>query len=89
MPSESNGFSTPVPCRQKSIKSAVDSPTATERVMSWAEWKAAALNQLFMELGQTGQPGRITADTIRHGERAWMMSWKNRDAESQKSLRPD
>jgi len=68
---------------------AVDSPTATELVMSWAEWKAAALNQLFLELGRTGQPGRITADTIRHGEKAWMTSWKNRDAESQKSLRPD
>ena len=88
-PSEPNRFSTPGPCRQKSITVAVDSPTATERGMSWAEWKAAALNQLFLELGRTGQPGRITADTIRHGEQAWMTSWKNRDAESQKSLRPD
>ncbi len=57
--------------------------------MSWAEWKAAALNELFLELGGAGQPGRITADTIRHGEQAWMTSWKNRDAESQKSLRPE
>ena len=35
----------------------------------WAEWKAAALNRLFQEQGVTGKPGRITAATIRHGER--------------------
>jgi len=33
------------------------------------EWKAAALNRLFLEQGVTGQPGRITAETVRHGER--------------------
>jgi hypothetical protein len=32
------------------------------------EWKAAALNRLFLEQGVTGQPGRITAETIRHGQ---------------------
>jgi len=53
--------------------------------MSWAEWKAGALNQLFLDLGSTGQPGRITADTIRHGEQAWMT--KNRFA--QKSPRSE
>ena len=35
----------------------------------WAEWKAAALNRLFQAHGATGQPGRITAATVRHGER--------------------
>lgn len=39
-----------------------------EAGVMWAEWKAAALNQLFREQGVTGQPGRITAATIRHGE---------------------
>lgn len=39
------------------------------RGISWAEWKAAALNRLFEEPGATGQPGRITAETVRHGER--------------------
>jgi hypothetical protein len=34
--------------------------------ISWAEAKAAALNQLFKE--QCGKPGRITAATVRHGE---------------------
>jgi hypothetical protein len=34
--------------------------------ISWAEWKAATLNQLFKEQGVTGQPGRITAATIQH-----------------------
>jgi len=35
---------------------------------SWAEWKAEALNRLFQEQGRTGQRGRITAATVRHGE---------------------
>lgn len=39
------------------------------KVMDWAEWKAAALNRLFQEQGATGKPGRITAATVRHGER--------------------
>ncbi len=38
--------------------------------MSWAEWKAAALNRLFQEQGTSGQPGRITAEAVRHGERS-------------------
>jgi len=37
--------------------------------MDWCEWKAAALNRLFQEQGVTGQLGRITAATVRHGER--------------------
>jgi hypothetical protein len=37
--------------------------------MSWYEWKARMLNRLFLEQGVTGQPGRITAETVRHGER--------------------
>jgi hypothetical protein len=36
---------------------------------TWAEWKAAMLNRLFQEQGVTGQPGRITAATVRDGER--------------------
>lgn len=39
-----------------------------DRGTPWAEWRAAALNQLFKEQGVTGQPGRITAATIRHSE---------------------
>jgi hypothetical protein len=38
--------------------------------MDWAEWKAAALNRIFQEQGVTGQPGGITAATVRHGERS-------------------
>jgi hypothetical protein len=38
---------------------------------SWAEWKAHMLNQLFKEQGLTGQEGRITAATVRHGEKTW------------------
>ena len=37
--------------------------------MSWDEWKAGTINQLFLEQGRTGQPARITADTVRHGQR--------------------
>lgn len=36
---------------------------------SWADWKAAALNQLILEQGVTGRSGRITAATVLHGER--------------------
>jgi hypothetical protein len=35
----------------------------------WAEWKAPAVNLLFQEKGASGKPGRITAATVRHGER--------------------
>lgn len=37
--------------------------------LGWCEWKAAALNRVFKEQGVTGQPGQITAATVRHGER--------------------
>jgi hypothetical protein len=39
-----------------------------ESGIDWAEWKAAALNHLFRAQGVTGQTGRITAATIRHGQ---------------------
>ncbi len=74
---------------RESAKFKVDLSTGSERLMSWAEWKAGALNQLFLDLGSTGQPGRITADTIRHGEQAWMTNLKNRDVASQKSPRSE
>jgi hypothetical protein len=35
----------------------------------WAEWKAAELNRLFQLQGVTGDLGRITAATVRDGER--------------------
>ena len=42
----------------------------------WAEWKAAELNRLFQEQGITGQPRRINAVTILHGDdgRNWVDS---------------
>ncbi len=39
-----------------------------EEGVPWPDWKAAELNRLFQERGATGQPGRITAATVRHGE---------------------
>ena len=36
--------------------------------VSWAEWKAAALNRLVKEQGLAGELGRVTAATVRHGE---------------------
>ncbi len=42
--------------------------------LSWAEWKTEMLNQLFQEQGRSGQRGRITPTTVRHGERApWVL----------------
>jgi len=64
----------PIPAASITV-SAVAAPPAWEVAhepdpiaISWPEWKAAALNRLFQEQGVTGQPGRITAATIRHGE---------------------
>lgn len=37
--------------------------------ISRAEWKAAAPNPLFQGRGNTGKPARITAATVRHGEK--------------------
>jgi hypothetical protein len=34
----------------------------------WAEWQAQSLNKLFLEQGVLGQPGKITAAAVRHGE---------------------
>lgn len=34
----------------------------------WAEWKAQALNRLFLVQGVTGKHGRIRAKTVRDGE---------------------
>src|ERR1700722_10877659 len=45
--------------QKKRIEPDVDSAFHEERVMSWCEWKAAALNRLFLEQGVTGNPGRI------------------------------
>jgi len=42
-----------------------DIPTSRR---SWADWKAEALNRLFQEQGCTGQRGRITPATARHGQ---------------------
>jgi hypothetical protein len=37
--------------------------------VSWEQWRAVALNRIFHQQGARGQPGRITAATVRHGER--------------------
>jgi hypothetical protein len=55
---------------QKASKPAVDFARDTARPMSWAEWKALALNRLFLEQGRTSTPGQITAETVRNGQRA-------------------
>jgi hypothetical protein len=44
-------------------------PDAAGKYISAAEWQAQILNQFFKEQGVTGEPGRITAATVRHGER--------------------
>jgi hypothetical protein len=44
------------------------SPGTAGKCLSAAEWQAQMLNQLFKEQGVLGQPGKITAATVRHGE---------------------
>lgn len=39
-----------------------------DRYLSWENWKARALNELFLVQGVVGESGRISAATIRHGE---------------------
>ena len=51
-----------------SLKTEAPTDPITWTGISWAEWKAVALNRLFQEQGVTGKPGRITAATVRHGE---------------------
>jgi hypothetical protein len=51
-----------------SIASEVDCAGSEEGVMSWSEWKAAALNRLFLEQGVIAKSGQITAETVRHGQ---------------------
>jgi hypothetical protein len=45
------------------IRKEIDTPG-----VSWAEWKAAALNRAFQEQGTSGQPGCIVAATVEHSE---------------------
>jgi hypothetical protein len=45
------------------------SPSTAGKGVSAAEWQAQMLNQFFKEQGVTREPGRITAATVRHGER--------------------
>jgi hypothetical protein len=42
--------------------------TGIQIYSGWAEWQAEMLNRLFQEQGCTGQRGRITPATIRHGQ---------------------
>jgi hypothetical protein len=51
------------------IEAAPDLSPDEGKSATWAEWKASMLNKLFLEQGVTGQPGKITAATVRHGER--------------------
>jgi len=44
-------------------------PDAGGKGVSRQEWQAQMLNQLFKEQGVLGQPGKITAATVLHGER--------------------
>lgn len=39
-----------------------------DRGVPWADWEAAALKRLFIEIGSSRQTSHITAVTVRHGE---------------------
>jgi hypothetical protein len=45
------------------------SSDAASAGVSLEDWKAVTLNRLFQDQGVSGEPGRITAATVRHGER--------------------
>ena len=84
-PAEEVPQGVPSECWPESLKELADERAAAsaepeaarlEVWLDWAEWKARELNRLFLEEGVTGQPGNITADTIRHGERKTQKQWK-------------
>ncbi len=54
---------------ERAATSAEPETARREVWLSWVEWRAMALNRLFQEQGVTGQPGKITAATVEHGER--------------------
>jgi hypothetical protein len=65
-----NRFSPPNLPPNGGTKPAIEPPAeAPAMFKDWPAWKAAMLNELFRQQGVTGQPGRITAETVRHGER--------------------
>ena len=63
------GFEGATPAESPKIGAGPDPAELARVFCSWPDWKAAALNRLFQEQGVTGKPGRITAATVRHGER--------------------
>jgi hypothetical protein len=63
------GFEGATSAQTPEIEAGPDPADWCSKGIAWAEWKAAALNRLFQEQGVTGKPGRITAATVRHGER--------------------
>ena len=38
--------------------------------MSWEQWKAQMLNRLFQRQGVFKRRARITAETVKHGDRS-------------------
>jgi hypothetical protein len=66
----------------RSVRVGLDSANDAERPMSWADWKAATLNKLFLEQGTSGQ-GRITAETVRHGQRRSIILLTDKGREAQ------
>jgi hypothetical protein len=61
------GFEGATSAESPKIEAGPDPAELTRVFCSWAEWKAAMLNRLFLEQGVIGKPGRITAATVRHG----------------------
>jgi hypothetical protein len=56
-----------------------------ERWLSWYQWKAEALNRLFREQGRTGEAGKITAETVEHGEKPLLAEMKQHAQPDQKT----
>jgi hypothetical protein len=57
------------PCPPARKNPALQQAVELAEPISWFRWKANALNLLFQEQGITGEPGRITASAVAHGER--------------------
>ena len=60
----------PAKYKTRKPKHIVKRETGDEPRISWHEWKARMLNEIFEMQGVTGKPSDITADDVRRGEEA-------------------
>jgi hypothetical protein len=67
-PSQSSIIRTEFECTRQTDPAMVARPVGRDP-LTYLEWKAKELNALFEAHGATGEPGKVTVATVRHGWR--------------------